>query len=489
MASGHIPPGLDSDFGGPNRVSGPGHFMHMGRMTPPSEFGHFPMHPVPGGPFQAPFQQQQFHQRQQMFLHQQMLHQQPQQHMQQVHSFQPIPQHPLHHHQGYTQSPLPASSQDVSHSHVPVPTDQRLHASSVEQQDQIKDIESQINKLLFKNDNTANGSSQLDLEAVSQKHLRPLSGVTVQEIEEAQFKDMQNQLRRISLNNPPETQSRMQTQLQPESIPSFPPVIAVDQIQANKGEHETSVGSESSSSFSSLAGVAPVGHRRSNFLETRFKNPSMSGPESSFEPSVEKVPFSVKDIDFYSDRKYDPYRPSAHAFDVITRDAKSLCHNLMPKPEEETRKLALLKRLSEIANEVFDEAEVLPFGSSGNGLALANADMDVCVFLNAKEGEEEVSPVEFVERIGDRLEKDSEFENILQLKRARVPIVKLNHINGIACDIGYQNDLAIWNTRLLRAYCRIDPRLRDIVVVVKTWAKRRKINNPYTGSLSRYVSD
>lgn len=143
------------------------------------------------------------------------------------------------------------------------------------------------------------------------------------------------------------------------------------------------------------------------------------------------------------------------------------------------------RRLSDIAVEVFGEAEVLPFGSSGNGLALANADMDVCVFLNPKEGSEDVSPVEFVERIGDRLEKDPDFENILQLKRARVPIVKLNHVNGIACDIGYQNDLAIWNTRLLRAYCRVDERVRDIVVIIKIWAKRRKINNPYTGSLSR----
>jgi DNA polymerase sigma len=151
--------------------------------------------------------------------------------------------------------------------------------------------------------------------------------------------------------------------------------------------------------------------------------------------------------------------------------------------------LLYVHSLTAIAKEVFGEAEVLPFGSSGNGLALANADMDVCVFLNTPEGSAEVLPVEFVERLGDRLEKDSEFENILQLKRARVPIVKLNHINGIACDIGYRNDLAIWNTRLLRAYTRIDDRMRDMVTVIKTWAKRRKINNPYTGSLSRYVCE
>ncbi|KAF9427861.1 Glucosaminyl phosphatidylinositol (GlcN-PI) nositol acylation protein [Podila epigama] len=113
--------------------------------------------------------------------------------------------------------------------------------------------------------------------------------------------------------------------------------------------------------------------------------------------------------------------------------------------------------------------------------------MDVCVFLTDKEGSEQVSAAEFVERIGDRLEKESDFVDVLQLRKARVPIVKLHHISGIACDIGYQNDLAIWNTRLLRAYCKTDRRVRDIVLIVKQWAKKRKINNPYTGSLSSYA--
>ncbi|KAF9907313.1 hypothetical protein EC991_011135 [Linnemannia zychae] len=283
--------------------------------------------------------------------------------------------------------------------------------------------------------------------------------LTVQEIEEAQVKDLQGQFRRFSLGDP----------VSPPRSRSIPSVA--DHISGNESGIHTNPSSHSPASSRPL----------SSMVHSRFQDPSTT----RYEEPVDKVPFSVKDIDFYSDRKYDPYRPTN--FDQITKNAKEFCQELMPKPEEETRKLALLQKLSDIAVEVFGEAEVLPFGSSGNGLALANADMDVCVFLSPKEGAEEVSPVEFVERIGDRLEKDPDFENILQLKRARVPIVKLNHVNGIACDIGYQNDLAIWNTRLLRAYCRIDERVRDMVVIIKIWAKRRKINNPYTGSLSSYA--
>ncbi|KAI1317217.1 hypothetical protein EDD11_008809 [Mortierella claussenii] len=513
MPGNPVPPGFDNEFGGPGMVPMPGHFLHMNRMAPPPGFGHFPMHPMQGPPppslFQSPYQQQQFHhQQQQMFMHQQMLRQQ-QQIQQQIH--QQIQssnnsgnssQHPLH----------PAAASDTRRLGPLGPSpamdealEQRQEALNIggssasgigqahltsgsQQQDHIKSIESQINHLLFKGDSAKAATTSSVPSSGQTIHFggiiavggsdhpetlgRPLSGVTVQEIEEAQVKDMQNQMRRISLNDP----------VSPPRSRFIPSVE--NHISGSSGE----------ANVEAMVTLESSGQNLSSLLDTRFHHiPQASGSATPaatvprYEQVMEKTPFSVKDIDFYSDRKYDPYRPSVHAFDLITRDAKALCHELMPKPEEETRKLALLQRLSNIANEVFGEAEVLPFGSSGNGLALANADMDVCVFLKAKEGEDEVSPVEFVERIGDRLEEDSEFENILQLKRARVPIVKLNHINGIACDIGYQNDLAIWNTRLLRAYCKIDGRLRDMVVVVKTWAKRRKINNPYTGSLSSYA--
>ncbi|KAG0214532.1 hypothetical protein BGX33_002074 [Mortierella sp. NVP41] len=450
------PPGFEGEFGPPPGMI-PMHTPNGIVLTPPPGFGHFPIHSPdqerlalhqhPGSQFQPTLQQptlqqqqqqQQFH-HQQMFMHQQMLRQQHQ--LQQMYPFQGGLQHPLQ--QELAQSRVEPLSSDGKHDQEQPP-----------QNHQIKDIESHINQLLFQGGNAVASSNTLAAATLDGP------GVTVQEIEEAQVKDLQSQFRRFSLGDPVSPpRSRL--------IPSVADHINGDGAHID-GNHVSSQSSTSSQQFA-------------NMVHSRFQDPSTT----RYEQPVDKVPFSVKDIDFYSDRKYDPYRPSS--FDQITREAKDFCEELMPKPEEETRKLALLQRLSEIAAEVFGEAEVLPFGSSGNGLALANADMDVCVFLNHNEGSEDVSPVEFVERIGDRLEKDSDFENILQLKRARVPIVKLNHVNGIACDIGYQNDLAIWNTRLLRAYCRIDERVRDIVVIIKIWAKRRKINNPYTGSLSSYA--
>lgn len=57
---------------------------------------------------------------------------------------------------------------------------------------------------------------------------------------------------------------------------------------------------------------------------------------------------------------------------------------------------------------------------------------------------------------------------------------------GIQCDINFFNPLGLHNTQLLRCYSLSDPRVRPMALFVKAWAKRRKINSSYSGTLSSY---
>lgn len=57
---------------------------------------------------------------------------------------------------------------------------------------------------------------------------------------------------------------------------------------------------------------------------------------------------------------------------------------------------------------------------------------------------------------------------------------------GIQCDINFENSLGIHNSQMLRCYSLTDPRVRPIVLFVKSWAKRRKVNSSYSGTLSSY---
>lgn len=92
--------------------------------------------------------------------------------------------------------------------------------------------------------------------------------------------------------------------------------------------------------------------------------------------------------------------------------------------------------------------------------------------------------------------------HVKPLPHARIPIVKLSLDpspglpSGIACDIGFENRLALENTRLLMCYAMIDPtRIRTFVlfrkslslspcqplihstfsIPVKVWSKRRSV--------------
>ena len=57
---------------------------------------------------------------------------------------------------------------------------------------------------------------------------------------------------------------------------------------------------------------------------------------------------------------------------------------------------------------------------------------------------------------------------------------------GVQCDINFSNRLAIHNSTMLRCYNTCDHRVKPMVLFVKAWAKRRKINSPYHGTLSSY---
>ncbi|EAU34703.1 predicted protein [Aspergillus terreus NIH2624] len=57
---------------------------------------------------------------------------------------------------------------------------------------------------------------------------------------------------------------------------------------------------------------------------------------------------------------------------------------------------------------------------------------------------------------------------------------------AMQCDINFSGHLALYNTELLRSYALCDERVRAVGIFVKMWAKARKINTPYHGTLCSY---
>ena len=61
---------------------------------------------------------------------------------------------------------------------------------------------------------------------------------------------------------------------------------------------------------------------------------------------------------------------------------------------------------------------------------------------------------------------------------AKVPIVKIwDPELKLACDMNVNNTSAMENTRMIRTYVQVDPRVRPLAMVIKHWTRARVLND------------
>lgn len=191
--------------------------------------------------------------------------------------------------------------------------------------------------------------------------------------------------------------------------------------------------------------------------------------------------------------------------DGMNRDALNFVKSVIPDPSMEQSRLSFVDELQNVVNQTSVmwgcDAKLVPFGSSINNFGSEGSDLDICLVL-MRSGSRwpdalfDETPSELlgappaskaVEDLAMTLAENG-FEDIDDSRKsARIPILQFRHGPlELECDICVDNRLAIRNTLLLRTYSLIDPRMRQLAYVVKTWAKKRKINNPAERTLSSY---
>jgi len=68
--------------------------------------------------------------------------------------------------------------------------------------------------------------------------------------------------------------------------------------------------------------------------------------------------------------------------------------------------------------------------------------------------------------------------NVICVSTAKVPIVKMFDPElNLACDMNVNNTMALENTRMIKTYIEIDPRVRPLAMIIKHWTKRRIVND------------
>ena len=138
------------------------------------------------------------------------------------------------------------------------------------------------------------------------------------------------------------------------------------------------------------------------------------------------------------------------------------------------------------------------FGSFANTFTIANSDIDCCV-TDPIATSDELQQSGLPEALQTELDALGYETTLLTL--TRIPILKIYrpatdltqtplpekiYRYPLNCDVGWQNRLALHNTRLLATYSRLDPRLRQMALFIKYWTKTRGISRPRYGTLCSY---
>ncbi|XP_078447773.1 nucleotidyltransferase family protein [Wolffia australiana] len=167
----------------------------------------------------------------------------------------------------------------------------------------------------------------------------------------------------------------------------------------------------------------------------------------------------------------------------FTHQFIAIYESLLPTEEEKSKQIQLLKSLEGLVVKEWPNARLHLYGSCANSFGVSSCDIDVCLAIPAVE----VDKASVLLRLEEILQCNN-FQDVQALTRARVPIAKLKDpVTNISCDICINNILAVVNTKLLRDYSNIDIRLRQLVLIVKHWAKTRGVNDTYRGTLSSYA--
>lgn len=189
-------------------------------------------------------------------------------------------------------------------------------------------------------------------------------------------------------------------------------------------------------------------------------------------------------VDFI-DWKHDG-RPPVTDMDRLAEDLESMAVEVMPTEEERQKQSRVFDLIHSLLTSAYPNCRVHLFGSAANGLSVRSSnDLDICMELpGCSDNEQKGDVIVDLESI---LEK-AEATDVLALPKARVPVIKFRMPGqeGTRVDITINNMLACANTKLLADYCAIDPRLAKLVALVKHWAKKRCVNDPYSGTLSSY---
>lgn len=183
-------------------------------------------------------------------------------------------------------------------------------------------------------------------------------------------------------------------------------------------------------------------------------------------------------------------RGSIVALEGLLREVLS---NIHPSLEDHVKRLNIITRFRSIVQGVehLKGASVTPFGSFLSDLYTRWGDLDISIELPAdSQGPSTLGKNKKKKILSDvrqALLRGGAARYVQFIPNARVPLLIFEDpYYQISCDISINNGLGILKSKFLYWISQIDTRFRELVFLIKYWAKAQNINDPKLGTLNSF---
>ncbi|KAG0369749.1 hypothetical protein BC939DRAFT_506283 [Gamsiella multidivaricata] len=167
----------------------------------------------------------------------------------------------------------------------------------------------------------------------------------------------------------------------------------------------------------------------------------------------------------------------------LSMEMVDLFESLLPTAESHDRRTRLVKKIENILHAEWPGQDIKaePFGSTVNDLGTSSSDVDICIITSW-------TGLKNVQMLANAFRKHG-MQKVFCVPRAKVPIVKMwDPELHLSCDMNINTSLGLLNTKMIKTYVAIDPRVRPFAMIIKHWARRRVLNDAANGgTISTYT--
>lgn len=174
-----------------------------------------------------------------------------------------------------------------------------------------------------------------------------------------------------------------------------------------------------------------------------------------------------------------------HPFVRLHNEILAFCDYIEPSEKEMAIRKSVVQEMTSLVQECFPEATVHVFGSQMTKIMSPTSDIDL-VMLNVADSYG--NSVDCLHKLADRMRRKRVASYLEVVDGAKVPIVKLDHIeSGLAVDICCNTSTGLETGTLLKKFTREYPPLKPIVLVLKVFLGQRKLNDTYSGGIGSFL--